>query len=69
MFISSVDCPVRRGMDGAQSVLLSARNLPLIVLFASRRENELQMAFSARDMNGILKELQLDNDYQSQADI
>ncbi|KJA20933.1 hypothetical protein HYPSUDRAFT_42533 [Hypholoma sublateritium FD-334 SS-4] len=49
--------------------LLSARDLPLIVLFASRRENQLQMAFSARDMTGILKELQLDNNYQSHADI
>lgn len=49
--------------------LLSAKDLPVIVLFGSRRENQLQMAFSSRYMSGILKELQLDNNYQSQADI
>ena len=49
--------------------LLSTRDLPMTVLFGSRRENQLQMAFSARDMSGILKELQLDANYQSHVDI
>lgn len=41
--------------------ILRFRNVPLIVLFGSRRENQLQMAFNSRDMIGILNPLPLDD--------
>ncbi|KJA20970.1 hypothetical protein HYPSUDRAFT_763935 [Hypholoma sublateritium FD-334 SS-4] len=49
--------------------LLQNRDLPLAVLFCSRRESQIQMAFNARDMDGILKQVPLDNNYQAEADI
>ncbi len=49
--------------------LLRAKNIPLIVLFGSRRENQLLMAFESREMNGILVQLPLDDNYQSDKDI
>ncbi|KJA20944.1 hypothetical protein HYPSUDRAFT_763685 [Hypholoma sublateritium FD-334 SS-4] len=49
--------------------LLQKRDLPLLILFGSRRESQIQMAFNARDMDGILKQLPLDYDYHAQEDI
>ncbi|KJA20932.1 hypothetical protein HYPSUDRAFT_188055 [Hypholoma sublateritium FD-334 SS-4] len=49
--------------------LLRSKTLPLIVLFGSRRENQIQMAFNSRDMDDILKLVQLDYNYESEEDI
>ena len=49
--------------------LLRSKNVPLIVLFASRRENQLLMAFDSRDMTGILNQFPLDDNYKSDTDI
>ena len=49
--------------------LLPVKNLPLIVLFGSRRENQLLMAFNFLDMTGILSQIPLDNNYQAEEDI
>ncbi|KJA20969.1 hypothetical protein HYPSUDRAFT_203360 [Hypholoma sublateritium FD-334 SS-4] len=51
------------------SKLLQHRDLPLTVLFGSRRESQIQMAFNARDMDNILKQLPLDNNYHAENDI
>ncbi|KJA20941.1 hypothetical protein HYPSUDRAFT_763649 [Hypholoma sublateritium FD-334 SS-4] len=48
---------------------LSTKNRPFIVLFSSRCENHIQMAFNSRGMNGILTQLPLDDNYQSEEDI
>ena len=49
--------------------LLRAKDLPLISLFGSRRENQLLMAFDSREMTGILKQLPLDDNYRADEDI
>ena len=49
--------------------LLRAKDLPLIVLFGSRRENQLLMAFDSREVAGILNQLPLDDNYHSDKDI
>ncbi|KJA20948.1 hypothetical protein HYPSUDRAFT_216637, partial [Hypholoma sublateritium FD-334 SS-4] len=49
--------------------ILRAKNLPFIVLFGSRRENQLVMAFNPRDMKGILMQLRLDDNYHAEEDI
>ena len=49
--------------------LLQHRDLPLLILFSSRRETQLQMAFNEWDMVGILRQLPLDNRYQAEDDI
>ncbi|KJA20938.1 hypothetical protein HYPSUDRAFT_42541 [Hypholoma sublateritium FD-334 SS-4] len=49
--------------------LLQHRDLPLAILFGSRRERQLQMAFNAQEMDRILKQVPLDNNYQAAADI
>ncbi|KJA20951.1 hypothetical protein HYPSUDRAFT_42550 [Hypholoma sublateritium FD-334 SS-4] len=49
--------------------LLRTKNLPFIVLFGSRRENQLLMAFNSRDMAGNLTQLPLDDNYQPEKDI
>ncbi|KJA22366.1 hypothetical protein HYPSUDRAFT_41006 [Hypholoma sublateritium FD-334 SS-4] len=51
------------------SKLLQHRDLPLAILFGSRRESQIQMTFNAREMDGILKQLPLDNNYQAEDDI
>ncbi len=51
------------------SLLFQKRDLPFIVLFCSRRESQIQMAFNSRDMDGILKQVPLDNNYQAEEDI
>ncbi|KJA20950.1 hypothetical protein HYPSUDRAFT_100372, partial [Hypholoma sublateritium FD-334 SS-4] len=51
------------------SKLLQHRDLPLIILFGSRLESQLQMAFNTWDMGGILKTLPLDHRYQAEDDI
>ena len=48
---------------------LRSKNLPLIILFSSRRENQILMAFNSRDMHGILTRLPLDDNYQPEKDI
>ncbi len=45
------------------------KNLHLIVLFGSRRESQLLMAFDSREITEILKQLPLDNNYKSEEDI
>ncbi|KJA25222.1 hypothetical protein HYPSUDRAFT_135167, partial [Hypholoma sublateritium FD-334 SS-4] len=49
--------------------LLHSKDLPLIVLFASRCENQIQMAFDSECMDDILKRLPLDHEYSSFDDI
>ncbi len=49
--------------------ILRFRNVPLIVLFGSRRENQLQMAFNSREMTAILNPIPLDDNYQAEEDI
>ena len=49
--------------------LLRAKDSPVIVLFGSRRENHILMAFNSREMNGMLTQLPLDNNYQPDEDI
>ncbi len=49
--------------------LLQCKNLPLLVLFGSRREAQIQMAFNTREMDGILKQLPLDDNYKAAEDI
>ena len=49
--------------------LLRSKNVPVIVLFGSRRESQLLMAFDAREMTGILKQLPLDDNYRADEDI
>ena len=49
--------------------LLRAKDLPLVVLFASRCENQIQMAFDSEYMDDVLKRLPLDHDYRSSEDI
>ncbi|KJA22368.1 hypothetical protein HYPSUDRAFT_655818 [Hypholoma sublateritium FD-334 SS-4] len=51
------------------SKVLQHGDLPVVILFGSRRETQIQMAFNARDMGGILKQLPLDNNYQAEEDI
>ena len=53
----------------ALAKLLRSKDLPLIVLFGSRRENQLLMAFDSREMTGILKQLPLDDNYRADEDI
>ncbi len=47
------------------SKLLQNRDLPLTVLFGSRRETQIQMAFNAREIDSILKQIPLDNNYHA----
>ena len=49
--------------------LTVARDLPFIVLFSSRRENQILMAFNPRNMDGILTQIPLDNNYHADEDI
>ena len=49
--------------------LLRSKNVPVIVLFGSRRESQLLMAFDSREMTGILKQLPLDDNYRADEDI
>ena len=49
--------------------LLSGKDLPIIVLFSSRCENQIQMAFNPRDTTGILFQLPLDDNYHAEDDI
>ncbi len=51
------------------STLLQNRDLSLTILFGSRRETHMQMAFNARDTDRILKNVPLDNNYQASEDI
>ncbi len=51
------------------SKLLQKRDLPIIVLFGSRRETQIQMAFNAREIDSILKQIPLDNNYHAEEDI
>ena len=60
---------IQRNLIRTFSKLLQHRDLPLIVLFGSRRESQIQMAFNARDMQSILKQMPLDNNYQAAEDI
>ncbi|KJA20958.1 hypothetical protein HYPSUDRAFT_763836 [Hypholoma sublateritium FD-334 SS-4] len=49
--------------------LLRNKDLPLLALFGSRRESHIQMTFNVRHVDGILKQMPLDNNYQAPADI
>lgn len=49
--------------------LLRTRESPFIVLFGSRRENHILMAFNSRELNGMLTQLPLDDNYQPDEDI
>ncbi|KJA20974.1 hypothetical protein HYPSUDRAFT_764046 [Hypholoma sublateritium FD-334 SS-4] len=49
--------------------LLRTRNSPFIVLFGSRRENHILMAFNSRELNNMLTQLPLDDNYRPDEDI
>lgn len=49
--------------------MLSSRDLPLIVMFGSRTENQLKMAFNAPKVSSILRRMPLDNNYLPEDDI
>ncbi|KJA20943.1 hypothetical protein HYPSUDRAFT_103369, partial [Hypholoma sublateritium FD-334 SS-4] len=49
--------------------LLRNRDLPLTILFGSRRESHLQMAFNRKEVAGVLKQLLLDDNYHADDDI
>ncbi|KJA29450.1 hypothetical protein HYPSUDRAFT_196807 [Hypholoma sublateritium FD-334 SS-4] len=49
--------------------ILAEKDLPLIVLFASRTESQLKMAFNALKVTRILYRLPLDNNYFADDDI
>ncbi len=49
--------------------LLSSKKLSVIVLFASRNENQITMAFNAKEVEGILLPLRLDDNYFPHHDI
>lgn len=59
----------QRNLIRVISTLLRTKSLPLIVLFGSRRETQLQMAFNTRDTDAILLRLPLDDNYQPSEDI
>ena len=63
------DAKIQTDLIRTFSKLLEYRDLPIIVLFGSRRESQIQMAFNARDMDSILKRVPLDNNYQAAEDI
>ena len=48
---------------------LRDRSLPLIVLLGSRRESHIQMAFNAPEIDDVLKQVPLDDNYQAPEDI
>ena len=60
---------VRKDLILAFSKLLQHGDLPLVVLFGTRRESYIQMAFNSRDTDNILKELSLDTNYRADDDI
>lgn len=49
--------------------LLSSKDLSVIVLFASRNENQIKMAFNAKEVDSILLQLPLDDNYFPHHDI
>lgn len=51
------------------SKLLCRKDLSVVILFASRRESHIQMAFNAEDTGNILKQIPLDNNYTPERDI
>ncbi|KJA14004.1 hypothetical protein HYPSUDRAFT_116984, partial [Hypholoma sublateritium FD-334 SS-4] len=51
------------------SKILLTKPLPLIVLFGSRCETQLQMAFNAQNMAEVLTQFPLDDHYEPDADI
>lgn len=65
----SLDDSSQRDLILTFSKLLRCKDLPVIVLFGSRCESQIQMAFNAREMSGILKQLPLDSNYQTEEDI
>ncbi len=48
---------------------VSEKSVPLIVIFASRTESQLKMAFDEPTVDGILRRLPLDTDYRADDDI
>lgn len=60
---------VQMNMIDTIARILRSKNLPLVVLFASRCEYQIQMAFNSQDTDHILKRLSLDDNYQPEEDI
>ncbi len=48
---------------------VAQKSVPLIVIFASRTESQLKMAFDEPTVDGILRRLPLDTDYRADDDI
>ena len=59
----------QRDLISTFAKLLQNKDLPLIILFASRREYPIQMCFNAQQVDNILKRVPLDNNYQAPTDI
>ena len=59
----------QRDLISTFAKLLQNKGLPLIILFASRREYPIQMCFNAQQVDNILKRVPLDNNYQAPTDI
>ena len=51
------------------SDFVSEKAVPLIVMFSSRAESHLKMAFNSSQINDVLQRLHLDNDYLAADDI
>ncbi len=49
--------------------LVLPRDAPFKVLFGSRRENQILMSFNARNMDSILTQIPLDDNYKPEEDI
>ena len=51
------------------SKFIAEKSVPLIVIFSSRAEKQIQMAFNAKGVNRTLRRVPLDNDYRADDDI
>lgn len=60
---------IQMNMIRTLAELLCAKDINMVVLFASRCENQIQMVFDSEIMDGNLKRLSLDHEYRSSGDI
>ncbi len=60
---------IQRNLICSMTELLRSRDRPFMVLFGSRHENQIRMAFNPRDMKDILTPISLDENYKADKDI
>lgn len=63
------DDPERKDLIRTIAKILHPRDLPLVVLFGSRRDYDLVMAFSSQNVDPILSQFPLNDHYQPEKDI